>query len=35
MSAFRFGIFLALMLPFIGFLCRVAVELFSYGYHAL
>jgi len=35
MSSFRFGIFLAVMLPFIGFLCRVAVELFSYGYNAL
>jgi len=35
MSAFKFGLALALMLPFIGFLCRVAVELFLYGYHAL
>jgi len=25
MSAFKFGLALALMLPFIGFLCRVAV----------
>jgi hypothetical protein len=35
MSAFRFGFFLVCFLPFIGFLCRVAVELFSYGYNAL
>ena len=35
MSAFKFGLALALMLPFIGFLCRVAVELFKYGYNAL
>ena len=35
MSAFKFGLALALMLPFFGFLCRVAVELFSYGYNAL
>jgi len=35
MSAFKFGFFLVCFLPFIGFLCRVAVELFLYGYHAL
>jgi len=35
MSAFRFGFFLVCFLPFIGFLCRVAVELFLYGYNAL
>ena len=35
MSAFRFGFFLVVMLPCIGFLCRVAVELFNYGYNAL
>ena len=35
MSAFRFGFFLVVMLPFIGVLCRVAVELFNYGYNAL
>ena len=35
MSAFKFGLALALMLPFIGFACQVAVELFLYGYHAL
>ena len=35
MSAFKLGLALALMLPLIGFLCRVAVELFNYGYNAL
>ena len=35
MSAFKFGLALAMMLPFFGFLCRVAVELFLYGYQAL
>jgi len=35
MSGFKFGFILVCFLPFIGFACRVAVELFKYGYNAL
>lgn len=35
MSAFKFGVLLVCYLPFAGFLCRVAVELFKYGYNIL
>jgi len=35
MKAFKFGLALVLIPTFIGFLFRVAVELFLYGYNAL